>query len=77
MKIYFRVFTSDPKFWQTFSFDTKAAPAEELLSNFVYHLKDEFPGNEFQCIKISRKRYNIIPIEVALPSHLVRPSLNA
>jgi len=38
----------------------------ELVSRFVGHLKSEFPGNEFQVVKLAGKkqRYNVIPLSL-------------
>lgn len=37
------------------------SPTRRLVSGFVEQLKVQFPGNDFQVVKIAKKRYNVIP----------------
>ena len=63
MKITLRVFTTDDsKQSQLFSLFTSPQLEGEIISRFVGHLKENFPGNEFQVIKISKKRYNVLAL---------------
>lgn len=78
--IHLKVFTSDGKGFERF---TLSPPPGKLwhqtelprhMSEFIWALKDQFPGNEFKAIKVTHNRYNIVPQPL---NHLDQPIGNA
>lgn len=65
-----RVFTSNLESHQDFTMfppPGKCFTPYQLkmaASNFIYALKDEFPGNEFRLVHKGTNKYNVIPTEV-------------
>lgn len=60
MKVSIRVFATNLDS-EVFVLDTDAPAEQRLVSSFVDRLKVQFPGNDFQVVKIAKKRYNVIP----------------
>ena len=65
MRVSFKVWTSDLKDFQHFALDTDSAQEALLVSNFVHQLRNLFPNNEFQVVKVGKKRYNVLPVPQA------------
>lgn len=60
MKVSIRVFATNLDS-EVFVLDTDPPVEQRLVSGFVEQLKVQFPGNDFQVVKIAKKRYNVIP----------------
>lgn len=65
-----KVFTSDCSDWETFGFEPPPGKLwfeedlAQVMSQFVWNLKEQFPGNDFQVTRKGPGRYNIVPFVI-------------
>lgn len=67
IRVRLKVFATDGKGHQEFTLDVPRVMDEQSyvclqhVSQFIYALKEHFPGNEFQVVPVGRNRYNVLP----------------
>lgn len=65
--VFLRVHSSDGKEAQKFTLRPERGMVFDrdgillVVSNFIWQLKEAFPGNEFKAIKVRPNKYDIVP----------------